>query len=396
MTINIKDLLDTINARVASGTANSTEQVRLNSLDKFSKAYSHAVQYRHINDFDSATVSNEGIIAFSRDSDAFYVSHRNKWKPIVLGALLDESRRFQGEDYGFVSGGLNPGFSSSIERFPFSSFTNALTLGDLTAGKIELAGQSSELRGYSTGGKVSTGAVISEIEKFEFVNTTNSLLVGDLDFERSKSAGLSTNTHAIGFAAGGDATSQPQLTQAMRRIYKFPFANETQSSLHGNLYVSGSLIGKSEAIGISDFDFGYVAGGINETTSINLTSVDRFSFVAFTSSVYITNLTVANSKAAGNSSETHGYVSGGFDAFSLKNIERFSFNSPYSSIDVGDLSTAKRLVSGQSSRTDGYISGVFSPSISTIESFPFSASPVTITDAGDLVGSRHNTVGHQV
>lgn len=397
MTINITNLLKRINERVAVGGASQTEQNRYATLNKFLNGYSNVVQYQHLTHFDSAAISNEGIIALNLDSDEFYISHRNQWKKLTLGAHLDESRVFPGDDYGFVSGGLDPSFSSLIERFPFASFSNALTLGDLTTAKIETSGQSSELKGYTTGGSISTGAAISEIEKFDFTNEANVLTVGDLNYDRSGSAGLSTNTHALGFAAGGATPSIPSLGTAMRRIYKFPFANEAVSTIHGNLYAYGSTQGRSEGIGVSHTDRGFVAGGVNELTGININSIERFDFVNFNYSTPVASLTSANSKAAGNASETHGYICGGFDAFSLNKIEQFSFTSPHSVSHIGDLTAAKRLVSGQSSRTDGYISGGFSPSISTIETFPFSSStPITATTAGDLVGNRHNTVGHQV
>lgn len=398
MTINITNLLKRINERIAVGGANQTEQNRYATLNKFLTGYNNVVQYRHLTHFDSAAISNEGIIALNLDSDNFYISHRNQWKKLTLGAYLDESRVFPGDDYGFVSGGLDPSFSSLIERFPFSSFTNALTLGDLITAKIETSSQSSELKAYTTGGTISTGAAISEIEKFDFTNETNALTVGDLNFDRSGSAGLSTNKHALGFSAGGATTSLPQRATAMTRIYKFPFANETASTTHGTLYTSGSSVrGRSEGIGVSHTDYGFVAGGINEFTAININTIEKFNFVNLTQSSPVSSLSSANSKAAGNASETHGYICGGFDAFSLSKIEQFSLTSPHHVSHIGDLTAAKRLVSGQSSRTDGYISGGFSPSISTIETFPFSSStPFTATTAGDLVGNRHNTVGHQV
>lgn len=397
MAINIRKLIEEINARIDAGTTNPTETNRFSTLNKFLTGYQNAFNYDNHQQFDSASDTNEGNIIYSRDSDQFYISHRDQWKPITLGSLLSENRKFPGDDFGFVSGGLDPSFSSLIERFPFSNFTNALTLGNLTVEKFELSGQSSEIKGYTTAGKISSGAVIGDIEKFDFQNTTSSSLVGDLLFDKSKAAGLSTNQHQIGFSAGGDAPSIPIRVNAMTRIYAFPFANETQSSIHGTLYVSGSFTrGRSEAVGISDKDYGYVAGGINEFTSVNISSMEKFRFVNYVSSLPVSNLTAANSKAASNASETHGYVSGGFDAFSLQNIERFSFTSPHAFSDIGDLSIAKRLVSGQSSVADGYISGGFSPSISTIEKYPFSAAPVTTIEAGDLTGNRHNTVGHQV
>lgn len=396
MAINIRKLIEEINARIDAGTTNPTETNRFSTLNKFLTGYQNAFNYDNHQQFDSASDTNEGNIIYSRDSDQFYISHRDQWKPITLGSLLSENRKFPGDDFGFVSGGLDPSFSSLIERFPFSNFTNALTLGNLTTEKIELSAQSSEIKGYTSAGKLSSGAVISEIEKFDFQNTTSSSLVSDLLLDKSKSAGLSTNQHQRGFAAGGDAPAIPVLVDTMRTIHVFPFANENLAVVHGNLYVYSTVRGRSEAVGISDKDYGYVAGGVNEFTSVNISSMEKFRFVNYVSSLPVSSLTAANSKAAGNASETHGYVSGGFDAFSLQNIERFSFTSPHSFSDIGDLSIAKRLVSGQSSVADGYISGGFSPSISTIEKYPFSAAPVTTIEAGDLTGNRHNTVGHQV
>ena len=94
--------------------------------------------------------------------------------------------------YGYTSGGLDPGSSpnrvNTIDKFSFSSDGNATDVGDLTVGRSDVAGQSSTLSGYSSGGYDGTSQ-LNTIDKFPFSSDGNATDVGDLTVARYGTAG---------------------------------------------------------------------------------------------------------------------------------------------------------------------------------------------------------------
>jgi len=82
----------------------------------------------------------------------------------------------QGESFGYNSGGFDtdvPGRVTTIDRFPFSSDSNAVDVGDITEARQAGASQSSALHGYVSGGNPAPGSAVSTIDKFLFaVETT--------------------------------------------------------------------------------------------------------------------------------------------------------------------------------------------------------------------------------
>ena len=66
----------------------------------------------------------------------------------------------------------------------------ATDVGDLTAGRYNVAGQSSATHGYSSGGSSPTTSDV--IDKFSFATDGDATDVGDLTVARYKSAGQSS------------------------------------------------------------------------------------------------------------------------------------------------------------------------------------------------------------
>jgi hypothetical protein len=89
-------------------------------------------------------------------------------------------------DYGYTTGGNTPSVSNVIDKFPFSSDTNASDVGDLTVARTQTAGQSSTDYGYTTGGYPGPTNVI---DKFSFSSDSNATDVGDLSSGRYGPAG---------------------------------------------------------------------------------------------------------------------------------------------------------------------------------------------------------------
>ena len=110
---------------------------------------------------------------------------------------LTQARRVGGGQYstthGYVSGGFvtspSPGASIIIDKFPFSTDTNATSIGNLTQSRRLVSGQSSTVSGYSSGGDSSPSPGLNTIDKFPFAVDTNASDVGDLTVGRSDPAG---------------------------------------------------------------------------------------------------------------------------------------------------------------------------------------------------------------
>ena len=140
------------------------------------------------------------------------------------------------QTHGYVSGGDDqngapPSLTVAlrIEKFPFAiSSGTSTTVGNLTGNSKNQAGQSSSNHGYRAGG-VSSGSSVNVIDKYPFSSDTNATDVGDITASRSYLTGHSSSTH--GYSSGG--TPGFYVT-----IDKFPFSSDTNASDVGDL-VSG-------------------------------------------------------------------------------------------------------------------------------------------------------------
>ena len=139
------------------------------------------------------------------------------------------------QTHGYVSGGLaNPVPSTvrnRIEKFPFAiSAGTSTTVGNLTGNVSATSGQSSSTHGYRAGGvDPSPGSEVNIIDKFPFSTDTNATDVGDLTYARQYLTGNSSTTH--GYASGG-------IPGFYNVIDKFPFSSDANASDVGDL-VSG-------------------------------------------------------------------------------------------------------------------------------------------------------------
>lgn len=303
---------------------------------------------------------------------------------------------FQGTVSGYSSGGT-PSYTDStnvIEKFPFSSDSNATDVGDLTAGKYRAGttGQSSSVSGYTAGSGPNTPPAprTNVIEKFPFSTNNNSTDVGDLPIVVNRGSGQSSSLN--GYQSGGAAPGGSYITNS---INKFPFATDTNGSDVGDL-----LVAKVEQAGQSSTTHGYTTGG---TYPANVNNIDKFPFASDTNASDVGDLTSARSGLTGQSSTTHGYTSGSGPKTSVTNtIDKFPFASDTNATDVGDLSQARFGPSGQSSTTHGYSSGgstnwpgnYTSAQVNTIDKFPFSTDS-NATDVGDTTAAKFNAFGQQ-
>ena len=296
----------------------------------------------------------------------------------VAGSILDSANgleaSFQGTVSGYSSGGAPN--QNVIDKFPFASDTNATDVGDLTVGRQEVAGQSSTVSGYTSGG--SDGGFSNRIDKFPFSSDTNATDVGDLN-TRKQATGQSSS--ASGYTSGGDTGSPVNI------IDKFPFASDTNATDVGDLTVARSYVaGQSSDVS------GYTSGGATGPGGTPTTNViDKFPFASDSNATDVGDLTATLLGLAGQSSDVSGYTSGGQPSTSA--INKFPFASDANATNVGSLTRTAFGMTGQSSTASGYTSGHAVSNI--IDKFPFPTDG-NATDVGDLTVSRYYLAGQQV
>ena len=243
---------------------------------------------------------------------------------------------------GYVSGDGNFAKANRIEKFPFSSDANATDVGDLTQARFGTAGQSSITHGYISGGAEETGPSngTNVIDKFPFSTDTNASDVGDLSITRGGSSGQTSSTH--GYTSGGLSNLYAPPFILYNTIDKFPFSSDGNASDVGDLTQARySLAGQS-----SDAS-GYVSGG----TGLGIppyNTIDKFPFSSDANATDVGDIST-RSDLAGTSSSASGYSHGGAnppgtDLFSR--IDKFSFSSDGNATTVGDLLAAKQYTAG--------------------------------------------------
>jgi hypothetical protein len=160
-----------------------------------------------------------------------------------LIAGVDRTCGQSSSNNGYVSAGrTNPNVNmNTIEKFSFSVDGNSSDVGDLSSVKHNLVGQSSQTNGYTSGGQLNTPAnttagPTSTIDKFPFASDSNATVVGTLTQARGSMAG-SQSSIVSGYTCGGRLTS-PQVVGALSNtIDKFPFASDSNATDVGDLTV---------------------------------------------------------------------------------------------------------------------------------------------------------------
>ena len=138
--------------------------------------------------------------------------------------------------HGYVSGGHVNSPTSRIEKFSFASDGNGSTVGDLTAAKRgNQNGQSSSDNGYHSGGLTAPSlSWLNVIEKFPFSSDSNASDIGDLTVGRADAAG--SYSSSSGYLAGG--ISSVDEADRSNVIDKFPFSSDANATDVGDLTVA--------------------------------------------------------------------------------------------------------------------------------------------------------------
>jgi len=337
-------------------------------------------------------IANIDITGVSVGANAVYVAAnaRFEW---VLGAYSaggggSASTQAQGSVSGYTSGGGTPARVDTVDKFPFSSDTDATDVGELTQPRGVIGGgQSSSTHGYTSGGMLdSTPQTVNTIDKFPFSSDTNASDVGDLAVGVRQNAGVSSASD--GYTLGG---TRPLGARSF--IQKFPFTSDTNATSVANLTAA-----RNNFAGQSSTTHGYASGGVGPPV---YDTIDKFTFASDSDATDVGEMPSPVYGTAGQNSSTHGYNSSGSRPGYSNVIDKFPFSSDSPAVDVGDVTQARRQAAGQSSTTDGYTSGgYYSPppyiaNKDTIDKFPF-ASDTDATDVGNLSQARSNSAGQQV
>jgi hypothetical protein len=190
------------------------------------------------------------------------------------------------------------------------------------------------------------------IDKFPFSTDSNATNIGALTLARRYSAGQSSDVS--GYTSGGQRTPQPSPpinTFLVNNIDKFPFATDAGATDVGDLVLlSYATAGQSSTVS------GYTSGGAGRTPPglptatfpvIIRNNIEKFPFATNANATDIADLTVTRQEVAGQSSTVSGYTSGGYAPPTVSTIDKFPFASDTNATDVGDLSSVRSGVVGQ-------------------------------------------------
>ena len=229
MAINIKNLQERIQKKIFS-VSPSTPTADLGDIVEAATLATGSLRQYDSAGLLPSVASTQAQIAYTKKDNAIKHKSANTttWKTLTTDAYAHPvtptptSQGYQGDTYGFMSGGVNPGDAPNpgstgpqsafniINRYAFASATNATDYGDLTAHRQYVSGASSSTHGYSAGGADGSQNTVNVIDKFAFSAAGNATDVGDLTSSRYQHSGTQSPTY--GYAAGGYFIGSPTNT----------------------------------------------------------------------------------------------------------------------------------------------------------------------------------------
>ena len=228
---------------------------------------------------------------------------------------------FESSEHGYIVGGLTP-VVCTVDRLDFSSETVAATTG---VPEIIAAGIDFSVKEYGYIGGNGPGAK-STIYRFEFSSETFSAPGATLSSARGNGSGVRDSSRikpnslkgtdidgvpissTYGYFIGGFSFSTPPpVTSYHTTIDRINYSTETVSS---NISPRGYLSspGRNGAGAVSNFNYGYVAGGLSPIK----TTVEKMDFTNEITSLPGNNLSQARAYLAGVYNNNYGYFCGGF------------------------------------------------------------------------------------
>ena len=237
--------------------------------------------------------------------------------------------------HGYCAGHQNNATNSNtIQKWPFTSNSNATDVGNLSSAIYGAAGAANQDYGYTQGGGP---PLMNEVQRFSFSSDGDATDFGDLSVARGHASSSMSTTH--GYAAGGQNTT-PAFSNV---IDKFAFASNVTGTNVGDLLQAAMYMPGHQSL-----TYGYRAGGYDHNSGTYTTNtIDKYSFSSDGNSTDVANLLTDNSGAGGSTQTDYGYVTGGGPGGTYHNvIQKFSFVSGTDAVDISNLIHVTRQGTG--------------------------------------------------
>ncbi len=309
------------------------------------------------------------VTAAAYDTNGYYHDSANSG----ADSITIENYAYGGTNFGYFAGGWAgswPGTSSIIEKYSYSSASNAAQVGNMSYAAMATAGGQSTTHGYTAGG-YNAPAYKSNMCKFSFSSEGTAGHVGSMVSAAGWISGNSSLTHF--YVHGGGGSNQ--------KIGKTSFASG------GNLtttYNGGVRV--EDGGSCTEKDYGYCAGGQSAGTNYY-----RYAFASDTSVSTYGTMPAGKDAVSGWSSSTKGYFVGG----GTNEIKGFAFASGGAQADVGDLVNSNYYAACTSSTTYGYIAGQAPSYSNLIQRMSFSSEGNAADTNANLTRNFGYTSGFQ-
>ena len=237
--------------------------------------------------------------------------------------------------HGYCMGGNNDTVNATqkqTDKFSLTSTTTAVDIGDLIEAGDRACSQTSETKGFISGG--SSGGNVGRIESLTYASDSFAGRTNDLITARHALVGQSSETH--GYASCGHSGAYSN------QIEKFSLSTDSASTDVGD-----ATVAQHSACSASSTTHGYIAGGyIGGGAPGNQNVINRFAFASDGNATDWGDMTQGKRHLAGSSSTTHGYVAGGLSGSTVNVIEKWAYASNAGGIDVGDLLSTNEQMAG--------------------------------------------------
>ena len=447
MAINIKNIIDAIEAKVAAGSTTFIETMTLLDAVQTVNNSTGAKSYEIEGDLPSYDSSYQGNIIFVRykgvdDYGSFYYGKNSSegWARLISMADSDElvalalanepaaaaadPTTFPGSTYGYLAGGVTaPGSAPSnnatlsIEKFSLTSDGNSSAHSNLATARGLAGGHTArtDARGYVSGGLTFPfWNTTTNIDAFLFASSSNAVTAAYLATSPGKQRMTANSSQTHGYSQGGQApgvsndNSQTNSGYTERSRFAFNTGQSTSVDI-GDLanFVINTATSQNNT-------HGYIAGGhshpgLQGTKYTIAESITKFSFSADAILAISQKLSRSFENAAGGiSSYEHGYAVGG----THRALSRFPFSNDQNASNVADLLNQINSTYGEwkynrvegatvSGTTHGYIAGggvdgyFRTAGSSTIHKFPY-ASESLQASVGTLTVNHNGRASSQV
>lgn len=393
MAINIQNIINQVNTRLAAVDSNSSQSeiLRLMKLANEIDNSSGVLEYQFASDLPIVDSSVVGKLAYIRSADEyldsagelagrltkFYFAKNDSdgWSELdmQIKSNLDSDYQlylassppalpWRGSTYAYA---INDNGYPVLMKHNIVSNTDSTFVGNMAGSPTafqdaETAAATSGTYGYQMGG-ANQPAVGGTTSYFPYaVDENMTVYATSLNATAQFASGNYSSTY--GYIAGGAGPSS-----FLANIQKFPFSEVwTTSTDVGDLAQGRRYAGSS-----SNAEYGYVQGGQQPVQSIPvMNNIDKYPFASDANGSDVGDLTIARFQTNGTQSDTYGYTAGGRTPTVQNTIDKYPFAADANATDVGDMSAAEMSVGLSAGLSNGYKLGGF-PSGTAIESFSF-------------------------